>query len=51
MPRHFLADDDLSPAEQTAVLDEAARLKKDRFLARPLVGPRCVAVVFEKPST
>ena len=26
-------------------------MKKDRFAARPLSGPRSVAVVFEKPST
>jgi ornithine carbamoyltransferase len=51
MIRHFLVDDDLSAGEQAAVLDEADRLKKDRFAARPLAGPRSVAVVFEKPST
>jgi len=49
--RHFLADDDLSPAEQAEVLALAARLKADRFAARPLEGPRTVAVVFDKPST
>ena len=31
MTRHFLRDDDLSPAEQGAVLDLAAQIKKDRF--------------------
>ena len=50
-PRHFLIDDDLSSAELAAVLDEAGRLKKDRFGARPLQGPRSVAVIFEKNST
>jgi ornithine carbamoyltransferase len=49
--RHFLVDDDLSPGEQATILDEADRMKKDRFAARPLAGPRSVAVVFEKPST
>jgi ornithine carbamoyltransferase len=49
--RHFLADDDLTAAEQSAVLDEAARLKADRFSSRPLSGPRSVAVIFEKEST
>jgi ornithine carbamoyltransferase len=49
--RHFLVDDDLTAAEQMAVLDEADRMKKDRFAAHPLSGPRSVAVVFEKPST
>ncbi|HVS68984.1 MAG TPA: ornithine carbamoyltransferase [Mycobacteriales bacterium] len=49
--RHFLVDDDLSAAEQLAVLDNADRMKRDRFAQRPLAGPRAVAVVFEKPST
>ncbi len=49
--RHFLIDDELSPAEQVAILDEADRMKKDRFAAQPLAGPKSVAVVFEKPST
>jgi len=48
---HFLVDDDLTSAEQAAVLDEADAMKKDRFAARPLAGPRSVAVIFEKPST
>jgi ornithine carbamoyltransferase len=50
-PRHFLVDDDLTAAEQAAILDEADRMKKDRYAYRPLAGPRSVAVVFEKPST
>jgi ornithine carbamoyltransferase len=49
--RHFLVDDDLTSAEQGVVLDEADAMKKDRFAARPLDGPRAVAVIFEKPST
>jgi ornithine carbamoyltransferase len=49
--RHFLVDDDLTSAEQAVVLDEAAAMKKDRFAAHPLAGPRSVAVIFEKPST
>jgi ornithine carbamoyltransferase len=49
--RHFLRDDDLSPAEQSAVLDLAAAMKANRFGYRPLAGPRSVALVFEKPST
>lgn len=51
--RHFLRDDDLSPAEQAAVLDLAAELKRDRHRHRPLAeapGPRSVAVLFDKPS-
>ena len=50
-PRHFLIDDDLSPVEVVAILDQADRLKKDRLAARPLAGPRSVAVLFEKQST
>jgi ornithine carbamoyltransferase len=49
--RHFLADDDLSPAEQLEVLELAAELKRTRYAdPKPLAG-RSVAVVFEKPST
>ena len=48
--RPFLADDDLSPDEQAAVLDLAARMKREPRAHRPLEG-RSVAVVFEKPST
>ncbi len=51
MPRHFLRDDDLSPAEQAEVLDLAAAMKGDRHGSRPLAGPRTVAVIFDKPST
>jgi ornithine carbamoyltransferase len=51
MPRHFLRDDDLSPAEQAEVLDLADLMKKDRHAHQPLAGPRAVAVVFDKPST
>jgi ornithine carbamoyltransferase len=48
--RHFLRDDDLSPAEQAEVLALAARLKHDRYGWHPLAGPRTVAVLFDKPS-
>lgn len=51
MTRHFLRDDDLSPAEQAEVLQLAAELKKDPFSRRPLDGPRGVAVIFDKNST
>lgn len=49
--RHFLADDDLSPAEQAEVLKLAADLKKAPFSERPLEGPKSVAVLFDKTST
>ncbi|MEU2943007.1 ornithine carbamoyltransferase [Nocardiopsis alba] len=51
MTRHFLRDDDLTPEEQTLVLDLADRMKRDRFGYRPLAGPRTVALIFDKPST
>ncbi len=51
MTRHFLRDDDLSPAEQAEVLTLAADLKRDRFSAKPLAGPQTVAVIFDKTST
>ncbi|MBA9005147.1 MULTISPECIES: ornithine carbamoyltransferase [Thermomonospora] len=51
MVRHFLRDDDLTPAEQARILDLAAEVKRDRFARRPLEGPRTVAVLFDKPST
>lgn len=51
MTRHFLRDDDLSPAEQAEVLELAAELKKSPFSRRPLDGPRGVAVLFDKNST
>ena len=50
MPKHFLRDDDLTPAQQAEVLDLARVMKKDRFARRPLEGPRAVAVLFDKPS-
>jgi len=51
MTRHFLRDDDLSPAEQLEVLDLADALKRDRWSQRPLEGPQTVAVIFDKSST
>jgi len=50
MPRHFLRDDDLTPAEQAEVLDLAKRMKEDRFAFRPLAGPKTVALMFDKTS-
>ncbi len=49
--RHFLRDDDLSPAELIEILDLADEMKADRFLRQPLAGPRAIAVIFDKPST
>jgi ornithine carbamoyltransferase len=50
MPRHFLRDDDISPAEQAQVLDLAKAMKADRAAFRPLTGPKTVALLFDKPS-
>ena len=50
MTRHFLRDDDLTPAEQAEVLSLAARLKAAPFSARPLEGPQTVAILFDKPT-
>lgn len=51
MTRHFLRDDDITPAEQSEILDLAAELKKDRWQTKPLAGPQTVAVIFDKSST
>jgi ornithine carbamoyltransferase len=51
MTRHFLRDDDLSSAEQSAILDLAVELKTNRFAVKPLAGPQTVAVIFDKSST
>ncbi|GAA1931843.1 ornithine carbamoyltransferase [Nocardioides lentus] len=48
--RHLLRDDDLSPAEQARVLDLAAELKAAPYDAKPLAGPRSVAMIFDKPT-
>ena len=50
MIRHFLADDDLSPAEQAAVLDLALDIKRAPYDAKPLAGPRTVATIYDKPT-
>ncbi|WP_309080140.1 ornithine carbamoyltransferase [Zhihengliuella sp.] len=49
--RHFLADTDVTQAEQAEILDLAAAMKADRFAYQPLAGPQTVAVVFDKTST
>ncbi|MFS0854436.1 ornithine carbamoyltransferase [Microbacterium sp. 179-I 3D4 NHS] len=51
MTRHLLRDDDLSPAEQSEILDLAIELKKDRWADKSLAGPQTVAVIFDKSST
>ena len=49
--RHFLVDTDLTPAEQSEVLDLAEQMKADRWLHRPLAGPQTGIVFFDKTST
>lgn len=51
MTRHFLRDDDISPAEQREILGMALELRRDRYKVQPLVGPKSVAVIFDKHST
>ena len=51
MTRHFLRDDDITPAEQAEILDLAEALKADRWSRTPLEGPQTVAVIFDKSST
>jgi len=51
MTRHFLRDDDVTPAEQAEILDLAAAVKADRWARKPLAGPQTVAVIFDKSST
>jgi ornithine carbamoyltransferase len=50
MTRHFLRDDDLTPAEQAEVLDLAVAMKAAPFADRALAGPRTVAIIFDKPT-
>ena len=51
MTRHFLRDDDVTPAEQNEILELASSMKLDRWRERPLEGPQTVAVIFDKSST
>ena len=51
MVRHFLKDDDVTPAEQAAILRLAHELKKSPYSARPYAGPKTVALIFDKTST
>jgi ornithine carbamoyltransferase len=50
MTRHFLRDDDLSPAEQREVLSLAATMKQAPYDVRSLAGPRTVATIYDKPT-
>ena len=50
MTRHFLRDDDLTPAEQAEVLDLAAELKHAPYDAQAARRPATVAMIFDKPT-
>lgn len=51
MTRHFLKDDDITPAEQAQILQLAKQIKGNRFDLKPFAGPQTVAVIFDKTST
>ncbi|MEY4981239.1 MAG: hypothetical protein RL174_577 [Actinomycetota bacterium] len=51
MTRHFLKDDDITPAEQAEILRLAGELKKSPYSRRPFDGPQTVALIFDKTST
>jgi ornithine carbamoyltransferase len=51
MTRHFLRDDDITPEEQSEILDLAIKLKDDPYSAKPFAGPKTVALIFDKSST
>ena len=51
MTRHFLRDDDISPEEQSEILDLAIKLKSNPYSAKPFTGPKTVALIFDKSST
>ncbi|MCL1872265.1 MAG: ornithine carbamoyltransferase [Promicromonosporaceae bacterium] len=48
--RHFLRDDDLTPAEQKQVLELGMAFREDRQVRQPLAGPRAVAFITDKPT-
>ena len=48
--KHFLRDDDLTPAEQADVLELALKLKAKPYRSKPLEGPQTVAMLFDKPT-
>jgi ornithine carbamoyltransferase len=51
MVRHFLKDDDITPAEQAELIRRAIAMKKDPYSAKPFAGPQTVALIFDKTST
>ena len=51
MTRHFLRDDDITPAEQSEIINLAIKLKVEPYSAKPFAGPKTVALIFDKSST
>ena len=51
MTRHFLRDDDISPAEQAEIIQLAVELKAKPYSRKVFEGPKTVAVIFDKTST
>ena len=51
MVRHFLKDDDVTPAEQAEILRRAIAIKQAPYSERPFAGPKTVALIFDKTST
>ncbi|MEY3537622.1 MAG: hypothetical protein RL645_436 [Actinomycetota bacterium] len=51
MVRHFLKDDDVTPAEQAEILRRAIATKQAPYAERPFAGPKTVALIFDKTST
>lgn len=51
MVRHFLKDDDITPAEQAEIIRRAIELKRQPYSQRPYAGPKTVALIFDKTST
>ena len=51
MVRHFLKDDDVTPAEQAEILRRAIAIKQAPYAERPFAGPKTVALIFDKTST
>ena len=51
MVRHFLKDDDITPAEQAQIISRAIALKQEPYSLRPFAGPKTVALIFDKTST
>ena len=50
MPTHFLTGEELTAAQMRALVERALELKGDRLASRALES-KCVALVFDKPST